>query len=111
MSLKKEFEKKEEARLAEIKNARLPKKENLEMFGIVLQLHGTDQIKILAEDGKERMCRIPGKLRKNVWIRENDIVIIRLWDFQTTKADITWRYTGNQAEHLKKKGLLSKLPV
>lgn len=111
MVSKKELEKQEEWRLEEIKKIRLPRREELEMFGLVLKLHGTDQIKVLAEDGVERMCRIPGKMRKSVWIRENDIVIIRLWDFQPIKADIAWRYTGNQSEHLKKRRLLDKLPV
>lgn len=81
------------------------------MFGVVLQLFGGDQIKVSCEDGIERMCRIPGKIKKRVWIRERDIVIVRLWDFQPIKADIIWRYTGVQAEHLKKKGFLNKLPL
>ena len=46
----------------------------------------------------------------NAVVRENDIVIIKLWDFQLTKADIIWRYTGTQAEYLRKRGLLEKLP-
>lgn len=111
LSLKKELEKQEEKRLAEIKSARTPRRDQLEMFGLVIQLHGTDQIKVLAEDGIERMCRIPGKMRKSVWIRQRDIVIIKLWDFQRSKADIVWRYTGNQSEHLKRRGLLDKLPL
>ncbi len=101
----------EEKKLAEIRNTRTPRRENLEMFGLVLQLHGTDQIKVVAEDGVERMCRIPGKMKKRVWIRQGDIVIIKLWDFQPIKADITWRYTGTQVEHLRRKGHLAKLPL
>lgn len=108
---KKELEKQEEKKQLEIKKTRIPRREDLELFGLVMQLHGTDQIKVLAEDGVERMCRIPGKMKKRVWIRENDIVIIRLWDFQPIKADIVWRYTGNQVEHLKRKGYLTKLPL
>ena len=111
MSLKKELEKQEEKKQAEIRKMRMPDRDNLEMFGIVQQLHGSDQIRIFCEDGKERMCRIPGKLRKSVWMRERDIVIIRLWDFQQSKADVVWRYMGVQTEHLKRKGYLGKLPV
>jgi len=50
-------------------------------------------------------------MRKRVWLRENDIVIIRLWDFQPIKADIAWRYTNIQKEHLMRKGYLSRLPM
>jgi translation initiation factor 1A len=93
-----------------IRRTKLPRGE-LEMFGVVTQLHGAGQIKVLSTDGKERNCRIPGKMKKRVWIRDADIVIIKLWDFQPSKADIIWRYTGVQAEHLRKKGYLDKLPV
>ncbi len=89
----------------------MPNKQNLEMFGLVIQLHGTNQIKVLCEDSVERVCRIPGKLKKRVWIREGDIVLVKLWDFQPIKADIIWRYLGTQAEHLKRKGYLNNFPL
>ena len=108
---KKEIEAEEEKKQMEIRRTRLPKRDELEMFGIVTQLHGTNQIGVLAEDVIEMICRIPGKLKKRVWMRQGDLVLIRLWDFQKSKADIQWRYLGVQAEHLKRKGYLQKLPV
>ncbi|HLC79310.1 MAG TPA: translation initiation factor eIF-1A [archaeon] len=95
----------------QLRKIRLPRRDELEMFGVILQLHGSDQVKVLCEDGIERGCRIPGKMKKRTWLRERDIVIVRLWDFQRSKADIAWRYLGMQVEHLKKKGYLTKLPV
>lgn len=89
---------------------RLPNRNDGEMFGIAIQLHGGDQIKVACEDGKERMCRIPGKLKKRVWIREGDVVIVQLWDFQPSKADIVWRFLGMQVERLDRMGLLKNLP-
>ena len=89
---------------------RLPNKKEGEMFGLAIQLHGGDQIRIACDDGKERMCRIPGKLKKRVWIRQGDVVIIKLWDFQPIKADIVWRYLGMQVERLDRQGLLRNLP-
>ncbi len=95
----------------QLRKIRLPRREEHEMFGIVMQLHGGSQIKVFCEDGIERNCRIPGKMKKKTWMRERDIVVIKLWDFQPSKADIVWRYLGMQTEHLKRKGFLSKLPV
>ena len=111
MSQKKEIEMAEEKKLEEIRKAKLPNERELEMFGLVTQMHGSDQLRVMCNDGKERQCRIPGKIRKRVWIREGDIVIIRLWDFQPIKADVVWRYTNIQKDHLMKKGYLSKLPL
>lgn len=90
---------------------RLPKRDELEQFAIVLQLMGTDQVKCLCEDGTERQVRIPGKLKKRVWIRENDIILIKLWDFQPIKGDVVWRYLGNQVGWLKRNKKLEKLPI
>jgi translation initiation factor 1A len=105
---------KEESELSEeaiINRIRMPKKNELEMFAVATQLLGSDKIKALCEDGTERICRIPGKLRKRVWIREGDLIIVKLWDFQPSKADIIWRYVKVQTAHLKKKGLLGNLPI
>ena len=108
---RKELERLEEKKQEEIRKIRMPKKDRLEMLGVILQLHGSDQVRVACDDGKERMCRIPGKMRKRVWMRERDLVIVRLWDFQPIKGDIIWRYTGAQGEHLRKGGVLSNLPL
>jgi translation initiation factor 1A len=58
---------------------------------------------VIGNDGKERLCRISGKLKRRVWIREGDVVLISPWDFQRdTRGDIVWRYTKSQAEWLRK---------
>jgi len=82
-----------------------PSKE--EVLGVVVKLLGFDRILVKCQDGKERLCRIRGKMKRRVWIREGDIVIVSPWDFQSDKrGDVTWRYTHAQAENLRKRGLL-----
>jgi translation initiation factor 1A len=105
-------EEEQQAKQAEmISRIRYPNREELEMFAVATQLMGTDQVKTIAEDGIERQARIPGKMRKKVWIRQGDLLIIRLWSFQTRKADIVWRFLGTQTGHIKRKGLLKNLPI
>ncbi len=94
-----------------ITRLRFPRKEDNEQFGLVTQLMGANQVKAICQDGKERMCRIPGKLRKRVWVRVNDVVIVKVWDFQPIKGDIMWRFLGNQTEWLRRKGMLQGLPL
>ncbi|MAG22238.1 MAG: translation initiation factor eIF-1A [Candidatus Diapherotrites archaeon] len=96
---------------APITRVRLPHEDEGEMFGIVAQLHGSNQIRIACADGQERMCRIPGKMRKRVWMRQNDLVIVKLWDFQPSKADVVWRFLGNQVEWLRRNGHLEGLSI
>lgn len=85
---------------------RLPRKRDKEMFGIADQLLGASRIKVMCADGKSRMGRIPGKLKKRMWIRVGDLVIIRPWEFQDEKSDIVWRYTKTQASLLSRKRML-----
>ena len=88
---------------------RTPNKAKGEIYGIADQLLGASRIKVLGGDGKARMGRIPGKLRKRMWIRQGDLLIIKPWDFQPEKADIVWRYTKTQAISLSKKKLLPEV--
>ena len=78
-----------------------------EVLGVVVKLLGFDRILVKCQDGKERLCRIRGKMKRRVWIREGDIVIVSPWDFQSDKrGDVTWRYTHAQTETLRRKGIL-----
>lgn len=88
---------------------RAPNKKDLELFGVVTQLMGVNNISIMCEDGKERICRIPGKMFKHIWIKQGDLVIVKLWDFQPTKGDVIWRYLGFQVAALERKGLLTEM--
>jgi len=54
------------------------------------------------------MGRIPGKMKKRIWIREGDVVIVVPWSFQDEKADVVWRYTRPQVDWLKRKGYLNE---
>jgi len=50
------------------------------------------------------MARIPGRMKRRLWIREGDLVILKPWDFQNAKADVVWRFTRTQAMNLSKRG-------
>ena len=75
-----------------------------EMFALVTDMQGYGRVTLRCNDGKERMGRIPGRMRKRIWIRENDIVLIEPWDWQDEKADIEWRYDGQDAAQLRREG-------
>jgi len=77
------------------------------MLGTVIQTVGGGRLQVQCKDGKERMCRIPGKIRRNIWVRPGDIVLIKPWDIQgDTKADVVWRYNYLQANWLRERGHL-----
>ena len=76
-----------------------------EVLGISEKLLGYDRIMVRCQDGATRLCRIRGKMKRKVWIRLNDIVLVSPWDFQSDKrGDITYRYKRNQEDWLRNNG-------
>lgn len=79
-----------------------------EVLGVAVKLLGYDRILVKCVDGKSRLCRIRGKMKRRVWIRERDVVLVAPWDFQSdSRGDVVWRYTTAQANELKRKGFLA----
>jgi translation initiation factor 1A len=88
--------------LSEINLKELVLPESGELLGVVMKLLGSDHIMVKCTDGKFRMGRIIGKLKRKIWIREGDIVLVAPWDFKANeKADVVWRYTISQVDWLK----------
>ncbi len=78
--------------------------EDDEVFATVETMLGANRIKVRCADGVERTARIPGKMRKRVWIREDDVLLVRPWEWQDEKADVTWRYEKAEADQLRREG-------
>ena len=85
---------------------RLPRGE--EIIGIVEQRHGGNKMMISCLDGKTRNCRVPGRLKRELWLRPGDVVIIQLWELDKNKGDIIFKYRPNQIMWLKEKGYLEQ---
>ena len=93
-----------ESALKEIKLA-----EEGELYGRVIKLLGSDQVLVKCADGVTRRGRIRGKLKRRIWIRDNDIVIIAPWDFKADdRGDIICRFTLPQVDWLKDNGHIAK---
>ena len=59
-----------------------------ELLGRVIKLVGGDNIIVKCTDGKVRTCRIRGKIKRRMWIREHDVVLIAPWDFKLKKQTL-----------------------
>ncbi len=87
-----------------IVRARLPRGE--EVLGIIEQRLGGNKMMVNCLDGKSRICRVPGRLKRKLWLRPDDVVIISPWELDKNKGDVIFKYRSNQIEWLKKQGYL-----
>lgn len=79
-----------------------------DIVGIAQKLLGNDHVIVKCQDGHNRVCRIRGKMKRRIWIKEGDAVLVSPWEFQyETRGDIFWRYTKNQMPLLREKGYLT----
>ena len=90
-----------------LKDLNLP--EDGELFGRVIKLLGSDQVLVKCTDEVTRRGRIRGKLKRRIWIRNNDIDVIAPWDFkENERGDIVWRFTLPQVDWLKENNHIPK---
>ena len=93
----------------DVSRIRLPKREEEEMFAVVDMKVGGPHLKVICDDGKERLARIPGRFRRRMWIRVGDVILVKLWEWEKDKCDVLYKYSPVEVEKLKKEGYLKNL--
>ncbi len=86
---------------------RLPK--GREVLGILEQRLGASRMLVKCLDGKSRNCRVPGRLKRKLWLREGDIVLVEPWEFDDDKGDVIFKYNPTAVSWLKRKGYLKEM--
>lgn len=93
---------------SEISRIKLPWKG--QSLGIVEQRLGGSRMRIRCLDGHTRICRIPGRFKRSLWVREGNIVIVEPWELGgDEKGDVVYKYTNAQTGFLKRNGHLKAL--
>ncbi|MGC8669847.1 MAG: translation initiation factor eIF-1A [Candidatus Micrarchaeia archaeon] len=81
-----------------------------EVVGKVMRIAGATRFFVKCNDNKERLCTIPGRLRRKFWIKINDIVLVKPWVVQSDeRGDIIWRYSMMDIGKLRNKNLLTNI--
>src|SRR3989344_16496 len=76
-------------------------------LGILDQRLGGSRMRVRCADGKTRICRVPGRLKKKLWVREGDVLLIEPWLLGGEESgDVIYKYRPNQVEWLRNKGHL-----
>ena len=81
-----------------------------EVIGIIEQRLGGSRMRVKCLDGKIRICRIPGRLKRKLWLREGDFLLVEPWELGgDEKGDVIFKYRPSQVEWLKQKGYIKKI--
>ena len=89
----------------EIFRVKLPR--GKEILGILEQRLGANHMLVRCLDGKTRNCRVPGRLKRSLWLREGDVVIVEPWELEgDERGDVIFKYNPAQVDWLKHKGFL-----
>ncbi len=92
----------------QVLRVRLPRKG--EVLGIVETRLGYGKSRVICQDQKTRICRIPGGMRRHLWVRPQNIVLVRLWEIGgDEKGDIIHQYSAAEVDWLKRKGFLKNI--
>jgi translation initiation factor 1A len=108
MNKKEEIVQQQQQQEEEIRRTPIPR--GRQVLGLCEQRVGGSRMKVRCMDGRMRICRIPGRLKRKLWVREGDILLIELWELGgDDKGDVIFKYRPIQVEMLKRKGMLKEI--
>ncbi len=102
------YKKKNKHQTEEKQITRAPLPKGREIIGIIEQRYGGNKMKVNCLDKKDRLGRVPGRLKRYLWLRPGDIIIIEPWELDDNKGEILLKYKPSQIAWLRKNGYLEK---
>ena len=87
-----------------VTRAKIPREE--EVIGVIEERLGGNKMKVNCLDGKTRNSRVPGRLKRKLWLRPGDVVLVEPWELDKSKGDVIFKYPSNQIEWLKRNGYI-----
>ena len=81
-------------------------KEEDQEYGQVTKMLGSSRVECMCSDQKKRVCLIRGKMKNRVWIRQGDLLLISIRDFEPDKGDVFLKYTNDEYRDLEKMGAI-----
>tara|TARA_Y100000310_G_C20222068_1_gene596201 strand:- start:87 stop:446 length:360 start_codon:yes stop_codon:yes gene_type:complete len=94
----------------QVMRVRLPR--GKQSIGVVETRLGGGRMRVRCYDGFTRVCRIPGGLKRGLWVRESDVVLVEPWEYGgNEKGDVIYKYRPAQVSWLRRKGYIKEVTV
>jgi len=79
-------------------------KDDGQEYALVMQMLGNGRCEVRCTDGVVRLAVIRGAMRKKVWIKLGEWVLVGLREYQDNKCDIIAKYSDEDVRNLKAYG-------
>lgn len=90
-----------------IENKKVPLPDGKKVIGIIDELVGWAHARVRCFDGKTRICRVPKRISKRIWLKRGEYVLVDPWEIEgDKKGDIIHIYSKTEVEWLRKHGYL-----
>lgn len=107
MSRKQEELERQQKEQEEIQRVKLPR--GKEVIGILETRLGASRMRVKCFDAKTRICRIPGRMKRKLWVSEGDFLLIEPWEIGGDgKGDVIFKYRSTQVAWMKRKGIIKE---
>ncbi len=92
----------------QVRRVKVPKGD--QTLGVLEKRLGGSRSEVRCMDGQTRICRIPGRLKRSLWVRQGDLVLVEPWEYGgDEKGDILHKYKNVEVRWLKDNGYLEGL--
>ena len=89
-----------------VTKARLPR--GREVIGLIDTRLGGNKMMVTCLDGISRNSRVPGRLKRKLWLRPRDVVLVEPWELDSKRGDIVFKYNPSQVLWLRKNKYLKE---
>lgn len=86
----------------------LPNEAEGTILCVVQKIVGAGFAEVICTDNETYMARIPGKMRRKIWIKEGDVILFLPWGTRDKKGEIIHKYEKGDVKTLLEKGLLPR---
>jgi len=83
-------------------------KDSLQEYAQVTKLVGGERILAKDAKGNPRVCVIPGRMRRKVWMSVGDVILIGFRTFQDNLVDVLHKYSAQDVRRLHEQGELAR---
>ena len=107
MGRKQEAQEKQQQEQEEIQRVKIPR--GKEIIGILETRLGASRMRVKCFDGRTRICRIPGRMKRKLWVSEGDFLLVEPWEIGgDAKGDVIFKYKHTQVAWMKRRGIIKE---